>query len=87
MYNFRGVVTLFLSEDELKSDDLKGFLKENKIYINQSNISKGVARCYVSGATVDISFILELEDILDKNITLNYECIGSEEVIRGLKPV
>lgn len=82
MYRFEDVVTLFLDRDEFKSGKLQEFIERTDLIIG--NFNEGVASIYMKGEDITISFILELEDILDNTITICSRFLGSSDTIKSL---
>lgn len=82
MYQFEDVVTLFLDRDEFKTGELQEFIERNDLII--SNFNEGVASIYMKGEDITISFILELESILNNTITICSRYFGSSETIKSL---
>lgn len=84
MYDFDEVITLFISDEELNNKELKEFFKRRKITIDEKKLNEGVLEICVIGGIIDINFILELEYILDKTISLTYRYMGSAETVKSL---
>lgn len=80
---FEDKVNLFVSVEELNSTEVKEFMQRNKIPINL-DIDEGIVSIYLNGADITISFILELEDVLNSRITLCSRYIGSSKIIESI---
>lgn len=80
---FEEKVTLFLDAKEITTE-VKRFLERYSIYITKSNKNEGIISFYLTGRYIGLDFILELEDVLNRRITLCSRYIGSAETIKSL---
>lgn len=80
---FEKKVTLFLATEELTTE-VKQFLRSYNIDMIELNKTEGIVSIQMIGRYIRLSFIFELEDALDKRITICTRYIGSAETIKSL---
>ena len=80
---FEERVILFLDIEELTTQ-MKEFLVERGIFFSEEDMNEDVLSIYLAGKYIRISDLLDLEDVLDKRLTICSRFIGSAETIRSL---
>lgn len=83
MYQFEDEVILFLDIKEFELEEFQDFKERNNLTIGSFN-NEDVTSIYIKGEDITISFILELEDILDSRITIGSRFFGSSDTIKSL---
>ena len=81
--NFEKKVSLYLDENEV-TKEVTQFLLNYNIDIKHEKADEGIISIGLIGRYIDLGFIFELEDTLDKRITLCNRYFGSAETIRSL---
>ena len=81
---FDNKVILFLDVAEASKFEFKIYMKERGLEFDVINRNENIAQIHLVGKYINIEDILELEDVLDKRLTICSKYIGSAETIRSL---
>ena len=81
---FENEVVLFLDLKEYHLEPMQNFINKHSLKSIDIDKDEKIVSVTVLGKNIDVSFILDLEDILDARITLCSRYMGSAKTIKSL---